>query len=211
MSELSFETVMAAAVHEVKNMLGELSLNLASYYREHPDEAVGKMHALSQVMQNRLIQILILQKAGHQTLSADAQACHPGEFLEEAAAEIELMLPSGISLEVRNEAENVPFWFMDRYLVSQVLMNAIHNAGKFARNRIVLGCREEEGGLVFFVRDDGPGYPDLPGYRAELTVEDVPPGTGLGLLFNEHIAAAHGGRVSRRNTEGAEFALWLPK
>ncbi|MBS4097986.1 MAG: HAMP domain-containing histidine kinase [Sulfuricella sp.] len=211
MSELRFETVMATAVHEVKNMLGELSLNLSSYYREHPDEAVGKMHALSQVMQNRLIQILILQKGGSQNLSVDSQACNPGEFLDEAASEIQLLLPSGISLVVRNEAENVPFWFMDRYLVSQVLMNAVHNAGKFARSQIVLGCREEDGGLVFVARDDGPGYPDLPGYRPELASPDDKRGTGLGLLFSDHIAAAHGGQVRRRNADGAEFALWLPK
>lgn len=211
MSELRFETVMGAAVHEVKNMLGELSLNLSGYYREHPDPVVGKMHALSQLMQNRLIQILILQKAGNKALSVDAEACNPGEFLEEAAAEIGLVLPAGITLEVHNEAENVPFWFMDRYLVSQVLMNAVHNAGKFARSRIVLGCREEDGGLVFFVHDDGAGYPDLPGFHPELASADDLRGTGLGLLFNEHIAAAHRGQVSRRNAEGAEFALWLAK
>lgn len=211
MPELRFETVMAVAVHEVKNMLGELSLNLASYYRAHPDEPVGKMYALAQVMQNRLIQILILQKAGSQSLSVDAQACNPGEFLDEASAEIRLALPAGIILDVSNEAGNVPFWFMDRYLVSQVLVNAVHNAGKFAHSRIEMGCREEADGLVFFVHDDGPGYADLAGFRAELESPAEQRGTGLGLLFCEHIALAHGGRVARRNVEGAEFALWLPK
>lgn len=211
MAELRFETVMATAVHEVKNMLGELSLNLETYYHEHPDEQVGRMHMLSQIMQQRLVQILILQKAGQKALSIDSAACDPGEFLDEVAAEFRLLLPAGMALELDNQAENVPFWFMDRYLVSQVLMNALHNAMRYATQRVVLGCREETGGLAFFVADDGPGFPDLPGWRGDLEAGRGGQGTGLGLLFNEHIAVAHGGKTLRRNQGGAEFVLWLPK
>jgi signal transduction histidine kinase len=209
-TELDFDTVLATAVHEVKNLMGELSLNLEDYHQRHGDPDTEKMLALARVLQNRLVQILILQKAGHQHLTVNAEAENPAEFLEEVAAEARLMLPGRLAIELCNEAEQVPFWFIDRYLVSQVLMNAIHNAGKFARSRIVLGCREEGDGLGFAVADDGPGYPDLPGYRAETACRDTPRGTGLGLLFNERIAAAHGGWVARANADGARFTLWLP-
>lgn len=211
MAELDFDTVLATAVHEVKNLMGELSLNLEDYHRRHLGPETEKMLALARVLQNRLVQILILQKAGHQHLTVNADAENPAEFLDEVASEARLMLPAAIAIELQNEAEQVPFWFIDRYLVSQVLMNAIHNAGKFSRSRIVLGCRERDGGLEFSVSDDGPGYPDLPGYRAALAVENAPRGTGLGLLFNERIAQAHGGQVSRSNADGARFTLWLPK
>lgn len=211
MSDLDAKTVLAAAVHEVKNLVGELSLNLENYYRRHPDAETEKMQALAKVLQNRLVQILILQKADQDILTINTDVQNPGEFLDEVAADAQLMIPANVTLECSNQAEDVPFWFIDRYLVSQVLMNAIHNALKFTRSKITLVCREEEGGLNFTVEDDGPGYPDLPGYRAELKGGESRSGTGLGLLFNERIAAAHGGRVSRANADGARFTLWLPK
>lgn len=207
---LDFDTVLAAAVHEIKNMMGELSLNLEDYRTRHSDPETARMAALARLLQNRLVQILILQKAGGGRLTVNTDTLNPAELLDEVADDARLSLPARLTLEARDESGE-PFWFIDRYLVAQVLMNALHNAAKFARERVMLVCRAEEGGLVFEVGDDGPGYPDLPGYRAELADEVDRAGTGLGLLFNERIAAALGGRVARRNADGARFTLWLPR
>lgn len=216
MTDIDTDTVLATAVHEVKNMMGELSLNLGEYHRRHPDPEVARMHALSRILQDRLVQILILQSEGGDQLRVNAEAIHPEELLEEVTADARLMLPAGMVFDLDSGVSDVPFWFIDRYLVSQVLMNALHNAFKFANSRVVLGCREAADGLLFTIQDDGAGYPDQPGFRPEalpqeLKNEESRKGTGLGLRFNERIAAAHGGRISCSNNTGACFALWLPK
>lgn len=216
MTAIDTDTVLATAVHEVKNMMGELSLNLGEYHRRHPDAEVARMHALSRILQDRLVQILILQNQGGDQLRISTEAIHPEELLEEVAADARLMLPAGMAFELDSGVSDVPFWFIDRYLVSQVLMNALHNAFKFANSRVVLGCREEADGLLFTIQDDGAGYPDQPGFRPDALPQELKggesrKGTGLGLRFNERIAAAHGGRISCSNDAGACFALWLPK
>ena len=216
MTAIDTDTVLATAVHEVKNMMGELSLNLGEYYRRHPDAEVARMHALSRILQDRLVQILILQNQGGDQLRISTEAIHPEELLEEVAADARLMLPAGMAFELDSGVSDVPFWFIDRYLVSQVLMNALHNAFKFANSRVVLGCREAADGLLFTIQDDGAGYPDQPGFRPDALPQELKggesrKGTGLGLRFNERIAAAHGGRISCSNDAGACFALWLPK
>jgi len=213
MTDIDTDTVLATAVHEVKNMMGELSLNLDEYHRRHPDAEVAKMRALSRILQDRLIQILILQNQGGGRLKINAEAINPDELLSEVAADARLMLPEGITFELDSVVSDVPFWFVDRYLVSQVLMNALHNAFKFAKSRVVLGCREEAGGLLFTVKDDGAGYSDQPGFRPDALPREweLKKGTGLGLRFNGRIAAAHSGKISCSNDAGACFTLWLPK
>ena len=204
------DTMLATAVHEMKNMMGELSLNIDEYYHRHPDAEIARMRALSRVLQDRLLQILILQ-AGGDRLEVNAEAVNPQELLDEVAVDARLMLPRNMTFELNSEAGGVPFWFIDRYLLSQVLMNALHNAFKFASSRVVLICREEADGLLFAVQDDGAGYPDLPGFRAEARTDEAKKGTGFGLRFNERIVSALGGKMSRSNDGGACFTLWLPK
>ena len=216
MTDIDTATVLAAAIHEIKNMMGELSLNLDGYHRRHPDAEVARMHALSRKLQDRLVQTLILQNESKDRLSVNAEAINPDDLLDEVAADARLILPEGMAFELESRVNGVPFWFIDRYLISQAMMNALHNAFKFANSRIVLGCREDAGGLLFTIQDDGAGYPDLPGFcpdalPRELKGGESGKGTGLGLRFNEQIAAAHGGRISRSNDAGACFALWLPR
>lgn len=207
---LDMDTMLATAVHEMKNMMGELSLNLDEYYHQHPDAEIARMRALSRVLQDRLLQILILQNGGDR-VEVNAEAINPQEFLGEVAVDAGLMLPRNMTFELKSEVSEVPFWFIDRYLISQVLMNALHNAFKFAKSRVVLICREEADGLLFAVQDDGAGYPDLPGFRPDAQPDEAKKGTGFGLRFNERIVSALGGKMSRSNDGGACFALWLPK
>lgn len=213
MTELDADTVLATAVHEVKNMMGELSLKLDAYYLQHPDAEMASMRSLSRVLQDRLVQILILQNDGGGQLTVNAEAVNPEELLDQVVADARLMLPKDVEFELHSEVSEVPFWFIDRYLISQVLMNALHNAFKFANSHVVLGCREEAGGLLFVVQDDGAGYPDLQGFRPDALPQSgsLKNGTGLGLRFNECIAAAHGGSLSRSNDGGACFVLHLPR
>ena len=87
----------------------------------------------------------------------------------------------------------------DRLL--QVLSNLIDNAFKFARHHITVGAAAQDGSVVLWVLDDGPGIPpdDLPRvfephFRSDRSSARRA-GTGLGLAIVAELAAAMGGAV----------------
>jgi len=101
----------------------------------------------------------------------------------------------------------------------EMLRNLVDNAlvQPAADKRIVLGARVENGALVTFVRDRGPGISaenQKRIFRRFFTQRPpgVPPGTGLGLSIVESVAHAHGARVEveSQSGQGATFRVILP-
>jgi signal transduction histidine kinase len=95
-----------------------------------------------------------------------------------------------------------------------VLLDALRNAVRYARESITIRLEPVERSICFVVSDDGPGFPPeiLAGANAAMT----PGSTGLGLRFARLIASRHTtpdgrcGAVELRNNSGAEFRLYLP-
>jgi len=92
----------------------------------------------------------------------------------------------------------------DRDAIFQVFTNLIDNAAKYAAEgkTIVVGARDVEKGVEFFVRDFGPGIASehLPRlferfYRVDKARSRESGGTGLGLAIAKHIVLAHGGSI----------------
>ncbi len=110
----------------------------------------------------------------------------------------------------------------DRGLVRQVLVNLIGNAFKFTRSRpdarVQIGAREDDGGPVYYVQDNGVGfdmrYADkLFGVFQRLHGAEQFEGTGVGLALVQRIIHRHGGRVwaEGKVNEGATFSFTLPE
>src|SRR5258706_101970 len=110
----------------------------------------------------------------------------------------------------------------DPALLRVVFTNLISNAVKYTRPRkparIEIGCQEDDGKDIVFVRDNGVGFNmnyagKLFGVFQRLHNEEDFEGTGIGLATVQRIILRHRGRVwaEAREGEGATFYIALPK
>jgi two-component system, NtrC family, sensor histidine kinase HydH len=108
-----------------------------------------------------------------------------------------------------------PTWRLDAPRVQQALANVLRNALEASPDGARVSATAEPAGhgLVFRIRDHGPGLPpgDAEHLFAPFHTTRVQ-GTGLGLAVARRIAALHGGRVTARTHPdgGAEFCIVIP-
>ena len=124
-------------------------------------------------------------------------------------------------------APGLPPLFADRDKVTQILINLIGNALKYAPGgNVTVSARRAGEFLEISVRDEGPGIP--PEQRRILFerfgrtpsrqpvsgtgAKAKPTGTGLGLFLTKHLVESHGGtiRVGSGTSGGAVFTFTLP-
>lgn len=203
------EALVAAVVHDLKNALTSLTssaADIAGRSAGSPLESdTVRLHASAAALSQRLVAFLTLYRSGQAGLSARLRDNNPADFLREVAAGL-VLPPEAAAIKIAGGEEGAPFWYFDDYLVRLALEAALHNALRFARCEVVLGCAMRDGFLVLWVADDGAGLG-----------AEAAPSTGLGTVLCEAIAHAHsnGGRhgsvaLCNRPEGGALFELRLP-
>ncbi|MBK7613812.1 MAG: sensor histidine kinase [Vitreoscilla sp.] len=107
-----------------------------------------------------------------------------------ASAQLELVLqPMAPQLAFRGEEQDL----------QEMLGNLLDNACKWARHRVELGARLQDGQLDITVADDGPGVPPE---RREAVFDrgtrddEKVAGSGLGLAIVDDLARLYGGQVA---------------
>ena len=109
----------------------------------------------------------------------------------------------------------------DPALLRSVMVNLLSNAIKYTRHcdtaRIEVGCREEAGEVICFVRDNGAGFDmkfadKLFGVFQRLHRAEDFDGTGIGLASVRRAVHRHGGRTWAEGelARGATFYFSLP-
>ncbi len=133
---------------------------------------------------------------------------------------ITILQPETEGRQVEWVIADLPAVECDPILVKQVFQNLLANALKFTRPRahsvIQVSCREEDGQLVFMVRDNGIGFnmkyvEKLFGVFQRLHSGEEFEGTGIGLVTVQRIVHKHGGRVWAEGEvdKGAAFYFTL--
>jgi light-regulated signal transduction histidine kinase (bacteriophytochrome) len=108
----------------------------------------------------------------------------------------------------------------DAVLLRQVYVNLLSNALKFTRRRdvarIEVDCRNVDGEVTYFVKDNGAGFDmryahKLFGVFQRLHRAEDYDGTGVGLAIVNRIVHRHGGRVWAESApdQGATFFFTL--
>lgn len=222
----SIDNFLASSVHDMKNsvslLLTGLEKTLASAEAATLpayDELVQVNHEAKRV-HNQLIQILAVYKLGQKIYPFDPQYICLSDFLDELLAQYaNLLTARHITLEVC--ADPNLYWYFDEDLVCGVIGNAINNAMRFARDRIVISAEESGKNLVLRIEDDGAGYPDQLIRRHDDFTRGInfyEGNTGLGFYFAALVAGMHQnhgntGRLELANAGslgGACFILSLP-
>lgn len=221
--QIDFSTVIASAVHDMKNSLGMLLNSLDELRDEFPQaQQSTRFNTLqyeAQRVHGDLIQLLGLYRIQQESLSAHIEEHFLPDFLDEQLAQHQaLMTPRGLELEV--SADPIVGYF-DRDLIAGVLNNIVNNAIRYTRTKVRICARERDGCLVLSVADDGLGYPEHMRAAPEQTAGGIDFSTGstnLGLYFAARIARLHQegdrqGEIRLKNggdLGGGLFEIWLP-
>ncbi|MFA7270089.1 MAG: ATP-binding protein [Sterolibacterium sp.] len=226
------DTLVAAAIHDAKNALSSLGVWLDEAQREC--EMQGSSPALMQAktitakLSGQLVELLALYRAGEGTLRLAVEDQHLEDFLTDLMTELASSRPmdnnggsSAIAIDTDFAfAKENAAWAFDAYLVKFVLLDALRNALRHAKQHIRFSIAAEAGGGIrFSIADDGDGYPQEI-LRSESNKAMSADSSGLGLSFARLIAARHAtpsgqhGRLEQTNDglgeHGARFSLVLP-
>jgi light-regulated signal transduction histidine kinase (bacteriophytochrome) len=140
-----------------------------------------------------------------------------GKLVRSVLAELNYK-QKGRQIDVR--IADLPPCQADPALLKQVWVNLLSNALKYTGKReaavIEIGCAQEKGQNVYFVRDNGTGFDmkyahKLFGVFQRLHRAEDYEGTGVGLAIVQRVVHRHGGRIWAESAvnSGATFYFTL--
>jgi signal transduction histidine kinase len=171
---------------------------------------------LTQLIDNLLESVRI--ESGQ--LSIRRQSIELAEVIEDARALIGALLAQRRqTLEIATP-EDLPLIEGDKTRLTQVFVNLLANANKFAPEDSVVrvGAQALDGQVMAWVEDEGPGPPESDNaviftrFKRGSGEEPEPGGLGLGLWIVKSIVDRHGGAVALERTPQARtrFTVTLP-
>ena len=192
---------------------------LEEEYASHLDEGgikyLQRIRGNAQLMGQLIDDLLLFSRLGRQELKK--QQVNPTELLQSV---LESLKPELQGRVIEFSVADLPSCQADPVLLRQVFANLLDNAIKYTRlcetARIEVGREEYDGGIIYFVRDNGVGF-DMRFadklfrvfQRLHRTGEFE--GTGVGLATVQRIIQRHGGRIwpEAQVNQGATFYFTL--
>lgn len=208
-SPIDFSSVLAAAVHDMKNSLFLLIQsieNLASELAPENStarEQVANVHYEASRLNTNLVQILSLYRAELEDLPISVDECFISDLLEDVVGSNRTYVNQKM-ITISVNVDDDLHWYLDRELIFLLINDVLINALRYGTSKIDISAMNEEGFLVIRIEDDGSGYPSsmLQKSHEDLADFQLSQGrTGLGLFFARLIAAAH----SQADMEGGIY------
>ncbi|NVJ60033.1 MAG: HAMP domain-containing histidine kinase [Gammaproteobacteria bacterium] len=222
---LDFASVIASAVHDMKNSLAILMTAISALEKKYPasDSEDKKQQAVLQYESSRLnsalVQLLGLYKIEQKQLPINLNYYNLFEFLSDQAAQYEPLAKSkDITIDI--DAEDDLDGCFDIDLISSVINNVLGNAIRYTKSKILLSAYFDDA-LVIEIADDGTGYPQNMIEQQHNFIKSIDystGSTGLGLYFAAKIAKIHQNDTENGNIElanggqlnGGIFRIRLP-
>lgn len=224
--EIDFATVLASAVHDMKNSLCMVLQSMDALREElqttssSASDELSRIHYEASRLNSNLLQLLALYRIEKNQLPLHQDEYPFADLLDELVTKNEMYSSQRhIAVEVQCDADLC--WFFDDDLISSLLNDMLINAMRYSTHKILLKAFVEDDWLVVQIHDDGQGYPAEMLEQAMESTDSfhLSAGrTGLGLFFAKLIAEAHRnhdrcGRIEMQNHSeygGALFSLYLP-
>ncbi|MFC1742727.1 ATP-binding protein [Candidatus Riflebacteria bacterium] len=182
----------------IKGFLGLLEKDALSGNIEKLKKDITYINNATDKMENLLNELLHLSRIGFKTnpkreISIEVLI---EDLLREALGEL---VVNNVQVKI---APDLPGIYGDLPRISELFQNLLENANKYrgeTDNLIIeVGCREENGEIIFFVRDNGIGIE--PCYHEKVfdlfeKLEEKSQGTGIGLAIVKRVVEMHGGRI----------------
>lgn len=220
------DTVLANVSHEFKTPLSAQLASIELLRERLPEEGAEEMRTLIGSLERGTLRLTQLVDNLLESVRIDAgedsirrRPLHLDEVVEEA---VEMASPIIAQREQTLEVDlpyPLPPIVGDRQRLTQVMVNLLGNASKFAppSTAIRIGGSSGDGAVTLWVEDEGPGLPPEAGasifnrfYRAP-GEEPEESGMGLGLWIVKSIVERHGGSVAATGAAGrTRVSVTLP-
>ncbi|MCB9644977.1 MAG: HAMP domain-containing histidine kinase [Deltaproteobacteria bacterium] len=210
--------------HDLKSpivtILGFIGMTKDLIARGQHDQAARKLHTVERAAKrmSQLVQDLLqLSRVGR--VDMDLKSLNMDSLVDDLLGDMAARLADA-RFVVRVEGPLPPLQGNESRVI-QLFDNLMGNAIKYGATaptpQIVIGGHEDEHGLHYFVRDNGPGIP--PQHHARIfglfeRLDASTEGTGIGLAIVKRIMTFHRGEVrvdSKGEGDGATFWLTFPR
>jgi light-regulated signal transduction histidine kinase (bacteriophytochrome) len=204
---------LRAPLRAIRGFLDLLSEDKGTHLSDDGRSILGRAAASATRLDGLISAILAYSQAGQRVLAGQRVEMAP--IAREVADEL-MQPPSRAHVEIAA----LPAANADLTMVRQIYQNLIGNALKFSAGRehprIEVGCLDQHGEAVYYVRDNGVGFDmqysgKLYSIFERLHDRDEFAGNGVGLAIVKRLVERHGGRVwaEGRAEQGATFHFTL--
>ena len=216
------DTLAHMIVHDLRTPLNGLALTLELLDREpalaaelKPDVETARRCV---VMLTQLVTaVLDVGRMESESMPTELVDCGPADLVRAASGHLGVIAKDP-RLSILGLSERTIR--CDVGLGSRVVANLVINALSFVRStggRVELGAEDRNGGVRFFVRDNGPGIPLSAQQRIFEKFAQANSGaprearhsTGLGLTFCKMAVEAQGGQIGVESEPGKGSTFWF--
>ncbi|WP_220718035.1 sensor histidine kinase [Agarivorans litoreus] len=225
--KLDFSSVLATAVHDMKNSLCMLtqsteSIALRSKQLGREDsEELSRLHYEVSRLNGSLMQLLALYRFEKEQMPMTIEEQYLEDLLNDIYYKNQTFIEQA-EMNIEIDVEPSLSWYFDGVLVDYLLNDIVVNALRYSKKQIKISAKHADNYLCIQIDDDGEGFPqdiiDLANIEVASQINFVKNRSGLGLFFAKLIAKAHinsgkEGKIKLENGSslgGSRFSLYLP-